>query len=202
MLAAAVSGCLRYSCAIKGNISGSGERIYHVPGDRYYDATTDQPGQGRAVVLQRGRGAGRWLEAVQAVRFLVLIGLLVAQPAFAEALSGRCQVTDGDTVRVGGIAVRLKGIAAPEMSEPGGTAAREFLVQLAEGRTVVCDLTQERTHGRRVGLCRLDGQDIAEAVIAAGLARDCPRFSGGRYSRCRTSLGSEAALSWLLRALM
>ncbi len=27
------------SCDIKGNISRSGEKIYHVPGDRYYDAT-------------------------------------------------------------------------------------------------------------------------------------------------------------------
>ena len=26
-------------CATKGNISSSGERIYHVPGQRYYDAT-------------------------------------------------------------------------------------------------------------------------------------------------------------------
>jgi len=24
-------------CLIKGNISSSGERIYHVPGQRYYD---------------------------------------------------------------------------------------------------------------------------------------------------------------------
>lgn len=26
-------------CVIKGNISGSGEKIYHVPGQRFYDAT-------------------------------------------------------------------------------------------------------------------------------------------------------------------
>ena len=26
-------------CAIKGNISGDGERIYHLPGQRYYDVT-------------------------------------------------------------------------------------------------------------------------------------------------------------------
>jgi hypothetical protein len=26
-------------CVIKGNISSSGERIYHVPGQRYYDKT-------------------------------------------------------------------------------------------------------------------------------------------------------------------
>ena len=27
------------SCSIKGNISSSGERIYHVPGQQYYDVT-------------------------------------------------------------------------------------------------------------------------------------------------------------------
>ena len=27
------------SCLIKGNINGSGEKIYHLPGDRYYDVT-------------------------------------------------------------------------------------------------------------------------------------------------------------------
>lgn len=27
------------SCRIKGNISSSGERIYHVPGGQYYDVT-------------------------------------------------------------------------------------------------------------------------------------------------------------------
>ncbi len=26
-------------CRIKGNVSSSGERIYHLPGDRYYAAT-------------------------------------------------------------------------------------------------------------------------------------------------------------------
>ena len=56
------------------------------------------------------------------------------------------------------------------------------MVELVEGETVVCDLTQERTHGRRVGWCYRDGQDIAEALIRAGLARDCPRFSDGRYA--------------------
>jgi hypothetical protein len=30
-------------CDIKGNISSKGERIYHVPGGRYYDATWINP---------------------------------------------------------------------------------------------------------------------------------------------------------------
>jgi endonuclease YncB( thermonuclease family) len=76
---------------------------------------------------------------------------------------------------------RLKGVAAPEVahfgepSEAGGEEAKK----LVEGETVVCDLTQERTHGRRVGWCYRDAQDITAELIAPGLARDCPRFSSG-----------------------
>jgi endonuclease YncB( thermonuclease family) len=33
-----------------------------------------------------------------------------------------------------------------------------------------------------VGVCRVGGRDVAEQVIAAGLARDCPRCSKGRYA--------------------
>ena len=78
----------------------------------------------------------------------------------------------------GGVAVRLKGLVAPEVAqggdpgEPGGIAAKAFMVELVDGETVVCDLTQERTHGWRVGWCYLDGQEIAEALVKAGLARD------------------------------
>ena len=50
---------------------------------------------------------------------------------------------------------------------------------------MVCDLTRERTHGRRVAWCFLDGQDVAEALIKAGLARDWPRFSEGRKAKAR-----------------
>jgi endonuclease YncB( thermonuclease family) len=54
--------------------------------------------------------------------------------------------------------------------------------RLVEGRVVTCELTGERTHRREVGVCYRDGQDIGAAVIEAGLARDCPRFSRGRYA--------------------
>ena len=33
-------------CQIKGNISNSGEKIYHVPGGRYYEQTVITPGKG------------------------------------------------------------------------------------------------------------------------------------------------------------
>ncbi len=34
------------SCQIKGNINAKGERIYHPPGCRYYDATVIDPKRG------------------------------------------------------------------------------------------------------------------------------------------------------------
>ena len=129
---------------------------------------------------------------------LWILLVLTALPAFAaERLVGRAHVLDGDMVVVAGIHVRLKGVAAPEVAhtgeagEPGGDAARAFMIALIEKQTVVCDLTRERTHGRRVGYCYRDGQDIAAELIKAGLARDCPRYSAGRYAELET----EAAAS-------
>jgi endonuclease YncB( thermonuclease family) len=56
--------------------------------------------------------------------------------------------------------------------------------ELVEGWTIVCALISERTRGRRVGTCMVvvDGRDIGGEVIEAGPARDCPRFSRGRYA--------------------
>src|SRR3954467_1514251 len=121
------------------------------------------------------------------LRSLSLCLLLLALPAHAaDRLAGRAHVIDGDTIVVSGIHIRLKGIAAPEIphpgspGEPGGAEAQRFMAELVEGQTVVCDLTQERTWGRRVGWCYRDGKDVGEAVIRAGLARDCARVSGSR----------------------
>ena len=123
------------------------------------------------------------------IRTAAALLLVLAMPAAGgERLAGRAHVLDGDTIVVDGIHVRLKGVAAPEVAhfgdpgEPGGEEAKAFMVELVEDEIVICDLTQERTHGRRVGWCYRDGQDIAEALIRGGLARDCPRFSGGRYA--------------------
>ncbi len=46
---------------------------------------------------------------------IILAAVLAAPVAAGERLVGRARVTDGDTLRVGGVAVRLKGLAAPEV---------------------------------------------------------------------------------------
>ena len=67
---------------------------------------------------------------------------------------------------------------------------------------MVCDLTRERTHGRRVGWCYLDGQDVAEALVRAGLARDCPRYSGGRYAAVEPASAREPPSVRIIRPML
>jgi micrococcal nuclease len=90
-------------------------------------------------------------------------------------------VRDGDTIEVGGLAIRLNGLAAPESDEPGGDEATKAMRELVSGRTLRCVLDGERTHDRCAGICYLQGADISAELVRRGLARDCPRFSGGRY---------------------
>lgn len=114
---------------------------------------------------------------------IIGLALIVTSPAFAQSETvGKCRVVDGDTVFAGSVEVRLQGVAAPEdPREPGGKVATAYMRQICEGRQVRCVLDGSKTRGREVGICYIEGRDIGAEVIAAGLARDCTRFSKGRY---------------------
>ncbi len=112
-----------------------------------------------------------------------LVLFLLATPAFANSvLEGTVtHVRDGDTIEVEGVAVRLSGLHAPEMDENRGSTSRDFMVNLVHGQRVRCELTGARSYDREIGICYLGSTDIAAELVKAGLGRDCPRFSGGRY---------------------
>lgn len=124
--------------------------------------------------VRLGHGVG----AAIGLLILFAIGFVYA----GDRIEGPATVRDGDTIVVGNIPIRLQGVAAPEKHEPGGSEATGAMVKLVAGKTVTCNLTGERTHDRHVGICYVDGRDIGEMIIALGLARDCPRFSRGRYA--------------------
>jgi endonuclease YncB( thermonuclease family) len=130
---------------------------------------------------------------------LGLVAMLTALPAEAAkcprgTLAGEATyVRDGDTIVVGTMPIRLNGLAAPEGDEPGGAAATRAMVDLVQGRKLRCELDGERTHDRCVGVCYLDGQDISEVMVRRGLARDCERFSGGRYGVAERQAAAEGA---------
>jgi micrococcal nuclease len=116
------------------------------------------------------------------VTFSAIAVISFAALAEPTVLTGTVtKVRDGDTIEVGKIPIRLQGVSAPEMKEPLGPQSKKFMVDLVRAKRVRCDLNGEKSHDRFVGICYLQGKDIGAAVIKAGLALDCPRFSGGRY---------------------
>ena len=121
------------------------------------------------------------------IRLLAAAFLLVLSASLSWAdettLIGKVSfVRDGDTIEVGGIAIRLNGISAPEQRQPYGPDATAFMGWLVMEKEVTCKLNGERSRGRLIGICFLEDVDIGEAIIREGLARDCPRYSDGRYA--------------------
>jgi endonuclease YncB( thermonuclease family) len=131
------------------------------------------------------------------LKLVIFLGLL-AGPALADrVIEGRVTVVrDVDTIVVAGTPVRLNGLDGPETSTRIGREARSFMTRLVRGATVACQLNGERTYDRWVGVCYLDGQDIAAIAVANGHALDCRRYSGGRYRDLETT----AARSRIRRA--
>lgn len=96
-------------------------------------------------------------------------------------------VRDVDTVEVNDLPVRLNGVDGPELNERGGKAAKVWMQKLALRKPVRCWLNGDRTHDRWVGTCYINkNEDIGALAIAAGQARDCPRYSGGKYAQYET----------------
>ncbi len=109
-----------------------------------------------------------------------------------EALSGQVtQIVDGDTIEVDAQPIRIQGLHAPEMDTEIGRRARRHVVAMLEDKRVTCWLNGEETYDRKVGVCFLGERDVAASVIAAGLGRDCPAFSGGRYARLESQAASK-----------
>lgn len=127
------------------------------------------------------------------IRKIAFLAVLVSSPAFADRLlEGRVTVVrDVVTIVVRGTPVRLNGLDGPETSTRVGREARAFMIRLVQGETVTCQLNGERSYDRWVGICFLDGQDIAAIAVMNGHALDSrrlPRSRPGRYEPCSDHL--------------
>lgn len=104
---------------------------------------------------------------------------------------GPIKVRDGDTFYLGPLAVRLRGIDAPELDEPAGVRAAERLATLlAAGRVRIVPRTTD-VYGRVVADVYVEGRSVAAILAGEGLAvrwparphrRPRPR-AGGRATR-------------------
>lgn len=118
---------------------------------------------------------------------ILALALVLASPAAAQTVSGAPHVVDGDSLRVGGVTVRLHAIDAPELRQtctrdgkewPCGREAAATLRALINGRPVWCALRDlDRLYNRWVMACRVSGTDINAVMVESGMALAYRRFS-------------------------
>lgn len=109
------------------------------------------------------------------------MAVLPALPQAGEArepsvIEGEAAALDGNTLIVDGHRIRIHALHAPEVSEPGGAAAKDMAALVVYGERVVCTIVDADSFGRVVADCIMssDGADFAEIMIRAGHADHCP----------------------------
>lgn len=77
-------------------------------------------------------------------------------------------VIDGDTIRIGMERIRLRGIDAPELSEPGGWAATQRLTELLRAGSIQLIPRGRDVYDRMVADVFVNGQNVAELLKREG----------------------------------
>jgi endonuclease YncB( thermonuclease family) len=137
-----------------------------------------------AAIGMARRVSPRFIRSRSLVVALLLVTATAATsaPCPRTALIGNVTVVRAvDTIVVGTMPIRLNGLSPPEGDEPGSLEATRAMIELVKGRTLRCELNGERTGNRCLGVCYLEGRNIAAEMVRRGVARDCSRFSCGRY---------------------
>ncbi len=111
---------------------------------------------------------------------MLLQVLFVSSVAAATLISGPPRVSDGDTLSLGPVVVRLHGIDAPEEGQSCrsaggaswncGAAATAHLAKLIGTHDVSCEALDRDRYGRVIARCEAGGQDLSAAMVEAGLA--------------------------------
>lgn len=78
------------------------------------------------------------------------------------------RAVDGDTIRVGGERIRLRGIDTPEMSEFDGPAAKRRLEDLLRNGPIRIGPHGRDVYNRLVADVFVNEQNVAETLIAEG----------------------------------
>jgi len=100
-------------------------------------------------------------------------------------------VIDGDTIRHGGIKIRLADIDTPEVFSPQcpyeaklGRQATERLLELINAGPITLARSGSRDtdrYGRKLRVIERNGRSLGDILVAEGLAR---RWEGRRRSWC------------------
>ena len=103
-----------------------------------------------------------------------------------EIIVGSASVTDGDTIRIGKIRIRLHGIDAPETRQKCkidgkewgcGSEATQALIKIIGQKVVSCNRKGVDRYKRVIGVCRVGAIDLNAWMVINGWAVAYRRYS-------------------------
>lgn len=117
-----------------------------------------------------------------------------------KPIHGTAEASDGDTLRIGGVKVRLFGIDAPELSQvcggwACGAAAAARLAALVGAGPATCTPRDTDRYGRVVATCTVAGVDLGARLVAEGLARAYLRY-GDDYAAVEADARAAGVGLW------
>ncbi|MCJ2135607.1 thermonuclease family protein [Methylobacterium sp. J-026] len=123
------------------------------------------------------------MRALLTILALGLVGSALA----AEPITGRASVTDGDTVVIRDVRIRLHGIDAPESAQSCNDAAGKSyrcgqraafaLADWIGEAPITCEPRDTDRYGRTVAVCRKGGEDLNAWMVREGHAIAYRRYS-------------------------
>lgn len=139
---------------------------------------------------------------------VAVLSLAHGAPGQAADLSGPIQTEAAEVVdglRLQGVVIRLHGIDAPEHNQSCqdargaiwhcGEAATDRLAQMSDNTMVTCRELDRDRYDRSVARCEAAGVDLAEAMVAEGLAWAYLRYSD-IYAAAEASAREEGIGIW------
>jgi len=137
-------------------------------------------------------------------RLVYIIIILISYTSLSYSKEINCAshnvyVIDADTIKLCNMKIRLNGISAAERGHVTYKSCKKTVEKIiAESDTVSCKLTGDMTYERHVGICAITKKnktgDLQQKIIENGCARDCKRYSRGRYKSFETEASRELPL--------
>jgi endonuclease YncB( thermonuclease family) len=146
----------------------------------------------RRTIRRRQRDGAQLARRLRPVITFVALAVLFAMQGFLKAASPREEfagvvrrVVDGDTLHLHGVAepLRLWGVDAPELGEPGGFKSADHLQSLVAGRRLACKEMDIDRYQRIVARCLIaeTGEEVNALMIEQGGAAEYVHYTGGYY---------------------
>lgn len=117
---------------------------------------------------------------------VIVMGVLLAGAATAQAVRGVPTITDGDTLKLAGKAIRLHGIDAPEGNQHCvradgeylcGRSSTQALMGLVGKSEVSCEQRDIDRYRRIVGVCWVGKTNLNSEMVRLGWARAYIQYS-------------------------